>query len=311
MDEKLLQLYFEGRTTDEQSRLITEWLNADDANMKQYLRLCRLHEISIWNDNLHITTTSLKRKATWHNIWQDAIKIAAVFILGFTLSYWFAPISPKGVEMQTMYVPAGQNAQLTLADGSRVWLNAGSKLVFPTNFIEGKRQVHLEGEGFFEVKSDGEKPFVVSTPHYDIKALGTSFNVSAYAQSKTFETALLTGIVEISDRTTNHTISLKPNTRAVLVNNDLSVISLDSPDYYLWRDGIIYFDNPLTEVFKRLELYFDINIQINNQSILLNERHCTGKFRARDGLYHILDVLQLTNHFKYEKDEERNLIIIN
>ena len=242
---------------------------------------------------------------------REAVKIAAVFVLGFTLNYWLNPDTEENIAMQTIHVPAGQNALLTLADGSKVWLNAGSTLNFPTRFVEGKRQVTLEGEGFFEVKANKEKPFIVSTSIYDIKALGTSFTVNAYKQSKEFETALLTGKVEISDRMTDRVLSLTPNNRAVLGNNGLSVVPLESENYYLWREGILYFDEPLTEVLDKLKLYFDVNIDVKNKSVLENKRHCTGKFRTRDGLDHILNVLQLTNHFTYKKDEEKNLITIH
>lgn len=310
MDDKLLQLYFEGRTTEEQSRLITEWLDADIANMKHYQQLCRLYEIGFWHEKPETAALSFKKKFRWRNIIREAVKIAAVFILGFTFNYWLNRGVEEDIAMQTVHVPAGQNAQLTLADGSKVWLNAGSTLNFPTRFIEEKRQVTLEGEGFFEVKANKEKPFIVSTSIYDIKALGTSFNVNAYKQSKEFETALLTGKVEISDRITDRVLSLTPNSRAVLRNNGLSVIPIESKDYYLWREGILYFDEPLTEVLDKLKLYFDVNIDVKNKSVLENKRHCTGKFRTRDGLDHILNVLQLTNHFTYKKDEEKNLIII-
>lgn len=310
MDDKLLQLYFEGRTTDEQSRLITDWLDADEANMKHYQQLCRLYEISFWHEKPETNITLLSKKPKWRSLLLEAIKIAAVFILGFALNHFLNQDIKEDIVMQTIHVPAGQNAQLTLADGSKVWLNAGSTLNFPTRFVEGKRQVILEGEGFFEVKANKEKPFIVSTSIYDIKALGTSFNVNAYKQSKEFETALLTGKVEISDRITNHTISLTPNNRAVFINNRLSVAPIESPDYFLWREGIIYFDEPLTDVLAKLELYFDVNIDVSNKSVLKNKRHCTGKFRTRDGLDHILNVLQLTNHFTYKKDEEKNLITI-
>ncbi len=97
----------------------------------------------------------------------------------------------------------------------------------------------------------------------------------------------------------------------MLGNNKLSVVPIESKDYYLWREGILYFDEPLTEVLDKLKLYFDVNIDVKNKSVLENKRHCTGKFRTRDGLDHILSVLQLTNHFMYKKDEEKNLITIN
>ena len=211
MDDKLLQLYFEGRTTDEQSRLITEWLDANEANMKHYQQLCRLYEISFWHEVPEVITNSFLKKVKSRHIWQKAIELAAIFILGFILHYWIhLPLvdTEEDIAMQTIHVPAGQNAQLTLADGSQVWLNAGSTLNFPTRFTKGKRKVSLNGEGFFEVKANKNKPFIVSTSNYDIKALGTSFNVRAYKQSKDFEAALLTGKVEISDHATNQQLSL-------------------------------------------------------------------------------------------------------
>lgn len=311
MDDKLLQFYFEGRTTDCQSRLITDWLKADESNMRHYQRLCRLYEISFWQEKPQVSVTSSVRKINWERIGREVLKIAAVFIFGFMLNYWLNSDQEEEVVMQTVHVPAGQNAQLTLADGSKVWLNAGSTLDFPTCFVEGKRWVTLEGEGFFEVKADKEKPFIVSTLAYDVKALGTSFNVNAYKQSDGFETALLTGKVEISDRVTERVVSLTPCERAVLIDNKLSVVPIRNADYFLWREGIICFDEPLTEVLDKLELYFDVTIQVSNPSVLQNQRHCTGKFRTRDGLDHILEVLQLTSHFTYEKNEEKNLIIIH
>lgn len=314
MNDNLLQLYFEGRTTDEQSRLITEWLDADEANMKHYQRLCRLYEISFWQEATEAGAEPLRKNIKRRNLWQEAIKIAVIFIFGFVLHEWLNPMfveTEEEVVMQTIHVPAGQNAQLTLADGSQVWLNAGSTLDFPTRFVEGKRQISLDGEGFFEVKADKDKPFIVSTSNYDIKALGTSFNVKAYKQSTNFETALLTGKVEISNHKTHHITPLTPNNQAILTGDKLSVAPIQHMDYFLWRKGILYFDEPLMDVFKKLELYFDVNIQVNNKSVLQNKRHSTAKFRTRDGLYHILDVLQLTHHFTYKRDEEQNLITIN
>ncbi|WP_085535882.1 FecR family protein [Massilibacteroides vaginae] len=314
MDDNLLQLYFEGRITDEQSRLITEWLDADVENLKYYQQMCRLYEISYWQKSPEISMESRPNRLKRKDIWMEFMKIAAVFILGFALHNWINPLSTKiqdDVVMQTMHVPPGQNAQLTLADGSQVWLNAGSTLRFPSHFVDGKRQIYLDGEGFFEVKTNPDRPFIVSTANYDIKALGTSFNVKAYKQTPHFETALLTGKIEVSDHVTNEIISLIPNKQAVRINNKLSVVPIQHADYFLWRKGILNFDEPLIEVLQKLELYFDVNIQVNSKAILQNKQVCTGKFRTRDGLNHILDVLKLTHQFDYKKDDEKNLVTIN
>lgn len=311
MNDKLLQLYFEGRATEEQSRLITEWLDADAANMKHYQQLCRLYEIGFWHEEPETAVISLKGKFRWRSLLREAVKIAAVFILGFTLNYWLNQGVEGDISMQTVHVPAGQNAQLTLADGSKVWLNAGSTLNFPTRFVKEKRQVTLEGEGFFEVKANKEKPFIVSTSTYDIRALGTSFNVNAYKSSGIFETSLLTGKVEITDCAKKETVLLLPNNRVILESGKLKTLPIQDAEYFLWREGIISFNGPLSKVLKKLELYFDVKIKVNNKRVLQDVHLCVGKFRSRDGLEHILRVLQLTNRFSYEKDDEKNIVTIN
>lgn len=309
MDDKLLQLYFEGRATDEQSRSITEWLDADEANMKYYQHLCRLYEINLW-DEQPVTVSVSRLKVKSRRFVLEFLKIAAVFALGFLLNNRMN-IPDKDIFMQTVQVPAGQNAQVTLADGSKVWLNAGSTLHFPTRFPGKERLVNLEGEGFFEVQANKEKPFIVSTTSYTIKALGTTFNVNAYKKSKDFETSLLTGKVEVADHAGKQTILLSPNNRVVLEGNKLKTLPIQDSEYFLWREGIICFNEPLSEVLKKLELYFDVKIEVNNKRVLQNEQHCIGKFRSRDGLEHILEVLQLTSHFSYKKDDEKNLVTIN
>ena len=309
MDDKLLQLYFEGRATDDQSRSITEWLDADEANMKYYQHLCRLYEINLW-DEQPVTVSMSRSKVKSRRFVLEFLKIAAVFVLGFLLNNRMN-IPDKDIFMQTVQVPAGQNAQVTLADGSKVWLNAGSTLHFPTRFPDKERLVNLEGEGFFEVQANKEKPFIVSTTSYTIKALGTTFNVNAYKKSKDFETSLLTGKVEVADHAGKQTIQLSPNNRVVLEGNKLKTLPIQDSEYFLWREGIICFNEPLSEVLKKLELYFDVKIEVNNKRVLQNEQHCIGKFRSRDGLEHILEVLQLTSHFSYKKDDEKNLVTIN
>lgn len=303
MDDQLLQLYFEGKTSERQTKIVTEWLNKDENNMKYYLRLCRLYEISIWNE-----IPQTKRSIPFKKLSLNFIKIAAIFILAFLISNLYN--SQEENLMQTIRVPLGQNVQLTLSDGSKVWLNAGSTLQFPSLFTDNKRKVFLDGEGYFEVQSNKKKPFIVSTHRYDVKALGTSFNVIAYNKSKDFETSLLSGKVEITQLASQSTINLTPNQKAYSDHGNLKISEVINKDYFLWREGIIYFNDPLETVFKKLELYFDVHINIENKNILNNQSRCVGKFRSRDGLDHILSVLKVNNNFTYSKDNEKNQITI-
>lgn len=309
MDDTLLLAYFEGRATDEQSRVVTEWLDENEANLLHYQQICRLYEINLWNDDQWQEKHFVIKKVLWAKKLVQTIKIAAIFTLGFFFSQHFFN-QADDVKIQMVEAPPGQNSLVTLADGSKVWLNAGSTLYFPTCFSNHERLVTLEGEGFFEVRSNKRRPFIVSASGYKIKALGTSFNVYAYKQSDKFETALLTGKVEITSPDNKYSLTLFPNNKAVLVRGKLKTLPNENSDYFRWREGIICFNEPLGKVLKKLELYFNVTIEVKNKQILLNEQMCIGKFRVRDGLDHILHVLQVTNHFTYEKDEVNNKVIL-
>ena len=141
--------------------------------------------------------------------------------------------------------------------------------------------------------------------------MGTSFNVNAYKSSGIFETSLLTGKVEITDCAKKETVLLLPNNRVILESGKLKTLPIQDAEYFLWREGIISFNEPLSKVLKKLELYFDVKIKVNNKRVLQDVHLCVGKFRSRDGLEHILRVLQLTNRFSYEKDDEKNIVTIN
>lgn len=210
-----------------------------------------------------------------------------------------------------IHVPTGQHVEIMLADGSKVWLNSGSTLTFPSKFNGKKRLVELDGEGFFEVKSDKEHPFIVSTSKYQVKAVGTSFNIYDYQDSPQFEAALLNGKVEVTTNAKKSSVViLTPNQRAALCQGVLEVKPIKNANNYLWRKGILYFNEPLLEVFDKLQEYYDIEFQIRNTSLTRESPYCTGKFRAKDGLEHIIRVLKETNHFDYQIDYESKKIII-
>ena len=112
-------------------------------------------------------------------------------------------------EYHTVIVPRGGEYNLTLADGTNVWLNSDSKLKFPLHFVGNQRAVYLEGEAFFEVTSDSLKPFVVKTAEANVKVLGTSFNVMNYTDEAKVEVALLKGKVKFEDTRNRHHVEIK------------------------------------------------------------------------------------------------------
>ena len=309
MDDELLIAYFKGEVSDEETQRITEWIEAEIEHQRYYQQLCRLFEMSYWIEDMpEQTEVALPQKAKilpWKHYAISFMKVAAIFVLGFALHFFL------NRQTTTTHVPTGQHVEIMLADGSKVWLNSGSTLTFPSKFNGKKRLVELDGEGFFEVKSDKEHPFIVSTSKYQVKAVGTSFNVYDYQDSPQFEAALLNGKVEVTTNAKKSSaVILTPNQRAALCQGVLKVKPIENTNNYLWRKGILYFNEPLLEVFDKLQEYYDVEFQIRNTSLTRKSPYCTGKFRAKDGLEHIIRVLKETNHFDYQIDYENKKIII-
>ena len=316
MDDELLIAYFKGEVSDEEAQQITEWIEAKIEHQRYYQQLCRLFEVSYWIEDIPEQTEVAFPKKTkalpWKHYVISFMKVAAIFVPGFALHFFLNWQKTTHHELQhQIHVPTGQHVEIMLADGSKVWLNSGSTLTFPSKFNGKKRMVELDGEGFFEVKSDKEHPFIVSTSKYQVKAVGTSFNIYDYQDSPQFEAALLNGKVEVTTNAKKSSVViLTPNQRAALCQGVLKVKPIENANNYLWRKGILYFNEPLLEVFDKLQEYYDIEFQIRNSSLTRKSPYCTGKFRAKDGLEHIIRVLKETNHFDYQIDYESKKIII-
>lgn len=169
--------------------------------------------------------------------------------------------------MNTLVIPYGNRSVISLGDGTKVWLNAGSRLVYPSKFVDKTREVYLVGEAFFEVAKNEEVPFVVKTSDLSVKVLGTKFNVSAYPEDLSIQTVLTEGSVEIIKSNASlfeKSILLKPGQLALLnkKNSVTKVYDVDVDYYTLWTQGIFSFTNTdLNRLVKKLERYYNIRFQ--------------------------------------------------
>lgn len=311
MDNNLLQKYISGEASEIEKKKVTEWIQTSPENLREYLAQRKLYDIALWQSKVIEENVLDERKiVTIRPIAYWVARIVAIVVIVFGLIYyWMGRRDTEKIAYQSIYVPTGQRAELILADGTKVWLNSRTTLKFPTNFKGDARNVILDGEGFFSVVKNEKTPFIVKTNKYDVKVLGTEFNVLAYSTDSVWETSLLKGAIAIQINGEDK-LHLQPNTMATLQKNGLVKQGLKKMEYFRWREGVIYFDNiSVGEIIKKLELYYGVDIIVNNLTIL-NNRY-TGKFRAGDGIEHILKVLRLNNRFTYEKDDETNRIIIN
>jgi transmembrane sensor len=313
MDKQILIRYIAGDASDTEKHQVMQWIDTSPENMREFLAVRKLYDLTLWNDpqtTKQTTTSRLPYRISIRRIATEALKIAAVFLLGVLFFSILQKQKPElAATQQTLYVPAGQRAELTLADGSHVWLNANTTLTFPTVFTSGTREVTVDGEGYFKVAKDPENPFVVHTGKYEVKVLGTEFNLLSYSADKYFELSLLEGSVEVLKPGAEKGAKIQPGQKLFLENDQFYVTQITHNNYYLWKDGIISFDDePFAGMAKKLELYFDMTIHIENQKLL--DYRCTGKFRSKDGVEHILKVLQLSNRFSYSIDDKRSTITI-
>lgn len=195
----------------------------------------------------------------------------------------------------------GAGTQLIqLPDGSKVTLNRHSQLSYPQTFGK-ERMVELNGEAYFEVSKNPEKPFRVKTNGVTVSVLGTHFNVNAYAADSLVETTLLEGSVAVSDNRNGNQVILNPNETAVYrkANGMLTLHSeSDAGNEISWCKGILSFDNtPMGEIARELSHYFNVNIQIKGGN--LRNYKLSARFKQDETLEEILDMLAPIGGFTY------------
>jgi len=176
-------------------------------------------------------------------------------------------------KMNEIVIPYGKKSQLILEDGTKVWLNAGSRMAFPTKFTGKKREVFLDGEGYFEVAHNQNKPFFVNTGEIAIKVLGTRFNISAYKTDKLTETVLLEGKVALSERSAlgflKSETMLSPNQKASYNRTDGSITVRSEPDAdfaIAWTEGWFKFSHQsLNDVLNKLHRYYNVQFVLDRE----------------------------------------------
>ena len=163
-----------------------------------------------------------------------------------------------------LVVPYGKQTTLTLADGTRVWINAGSRLVYPVVFEKQKREIYVEGEIYMEVAHDAERPFSVHTGKMDVCVLGTKFYISSYGRDRTQEVVLLSGSVSVAPAgRSDRGIRIVPGQQAILdTSESLEVREVEAESYISWIHGYLPFDNdPLSNILERLSRYYNCRIE--------------------------------------------------
>ncbi len=220
-------------------------------------------------------------------------------------------VSEKDIPYNVLEVPVGGEYKLVLSDGTRVYINAGTRIKYPVLFDQSKRLVEVEGEAFFEVEHDPQWPFVVKDAlGNQTEVLGTSFNVRAYKNEIEKRVTLVDGAVMFKS-TEGEQCNLTPGKAAIFSseNNSLVVENADIDEVLAWKNGrFIFNDEPLSEILYAMSGWYDINVHYT--AVELKAIRFSVNFKRTKDLSVLLESIEMTKSIQFEFNEKDRLLIV-
>jgi len=227
------------------------------------------------------------------------------------LVYEGSKSNPEEMDYNSVETPKGGQYQLTLPDGTQVWLNAASTLRYPIAFSEKERVVELSGEAYFEVAKDKGKRFIVSTARESVEVLGTHFNINSYTDETFTKTTLIEGSVKVKNSKSGFSMVIKPGQQA-MVSSGLSTVKLkdvDVDEAMAWKKGYFMFDEEnLESILRKVSRWYDVDIQYQD-SDLKKKLLFSGTLSRYSNVSKVLKKLELTESVQF-KIEGRKIIVL-
>lgn len=321
MDEQLLH-YFTGNLSTNKLPEMLQRIDNDEELKDNYIRLQNLNALSkqlphssdkkegLQSFEQFMLRVKRRTRRVRTRKLLTFVSLAAILMVSTVWCTLLLQDLKTDAASNTLYVPAGQRARITLQDGTQVWLNAHSTLKYPSRFSNKNRKVEISGEAFFNI-SKGNTPFIVSTQNLELEVLGTQFNLYSYPDMNFIQADLVEGSLKIMEKShPENTIMLAADEQMIFRENKMTVNPISNPSHMLWREGIYSFENePLEDIIKKLQLYYDLTIIVEDPDIL-NVQY-TGKFRQRDGIDEILRIIQKIHPFKIKKNIADNTITLS
>jgi ferric-dicitrate binding protein FerR (iron transport regulator) len=212
------------------------------------------------------------------------------------------------VAFNTLRTPRGGQFQVTLPDGSRVWLNAASSLRYPTAFAGNTRQVEVTGEAYFEIAAQKAQPFIVTAPHQQVQVLGTRFNINTYEDEAAARTTLLEGSVKVQTAAHTNGFLLTPGQQLKIQDNNADVTEVAAEDAIAWKNGYFSFNHSsIPAIMRQLSRWYNVDIVIQGNH--LDKQTFTGEIEKKLPLQEVLNGLGST-HIHYKMEANNQLIII-
>lgn len=323
-----LKNYLEGKTSDTESEMVRIWLKDKANNVESRKMLGEIwtnssilltgtkpdfdkmlnqvhHQINSENSHLQNPRSGIFR------IYRIFSRIAAILILPITLLSLYLYYNPTQivnelatVSVREIYTKPGTRTKIELPDGTLVWLNDGTTIRYPEKFTGTNREVYMDGEAYFEVKSDLQNPFIVNNPMMTTVVTGTHFNLNAYVADKYFEATLLQGKVNL--KRNQQTVELEPGDQVQFDTQYEKIVhkNIATENATAWIDGkLIFTDEKLGIAIKKIGRWYNVEIILVDPT--LNEYLLTGTFRD-EKLDQTLRMISLALPVKFEFKKENN-----
>lgn len=278
LDDNILKKFITKESSENEISEINEWIKESEENAKQLFRMEEIYELGKFDqytDPKRIKQAEKKlfkrieqekeskRRKLYIRRWMNYAAIFAIVLLtGGGLSYWFySADTAKKIIAETAF--KGEVKELILPDGTKVWLNNGSTIKYAREFAKKERKVHVEGEAYFEVTKNKEKPFIVQSEVIQVKVLGTTFNFKCDKACRIAEATLLEGEIEVKGNNSEGMIILTPGQRAELNKNTkrLTVKQVNAKLDAVWRNDLIPFEQAdLFTITQTLERFYNVKI---------------------------------------------------
>ena len=242
----------------------------------------------------------------WYRTW--SVAAVAIVLLGLitVTAYWQGSRQiQSNFSDIVVEAPLGSKTKLTLPDGSTVWLNAGSKMVYSQGFGVSDRRLAFQGEGYFEVEKNDEMPFLVQTHDVNVTVVGTKFNFRNYPEDEEAVVELLEGKVALENQLKEEAVRyLSPNEKMLLhkATGEMDITSTKVKEATLWTENILLFDEDLLpDIVRELERSYHVQIEIENED--LKQTRFYGQFnQLEQNIYDVLDMLSETGKLKYHEE---------
>lgn len=309
--------YLQGRLRGRDLDSFYVWVNESADNKKLFFETKALYEacvpsreISEIQDSwLRLLEKRTSRQHKKQSLWLRISTYAAVAMFATAITSSIFIFSSKENETHITRYLGGDGLEadvVVLPDGTRVSLGSRTSFSYDSHYGKSKRIVYLEGEAYFEVAKEKDKPFVVETKEQSIEALGTKFNVSAYLSDSLLTTTLLDGSVLLTTSNLSHPTILKPNEQFIYNRNTQSTLlqQVDANQFVSWTTGYYYFpEQSLEAILYRLSHVYGVQFTVKSKA--LNHRTFTGTFYRGQSIKDILEIIHLSIPIRYKINDHQ------